>query len=516
MIMKRRDFVKLSTLSAGFALGKVPVWAQNLPSMPELEDRILVIIQMFGGNDGLNTVIPADNDLYYSKFRKSLNIPKNKTIKLGNSNAYLHPSLNSGPGNGLSGLFKEGKVAVLQGVGYPNPNLSHFRSTDIWLSGKVPSADSERLESGWIGSYLSSKGIAGTGEHPDCLNIGSNSSLIFRHNAENFGLSVSDPVQFYESGKDLLTGDSFVDGSSKYASEFNYLLDLSIKSNKYSKVVKDAFDKGKNTQDYSNDGLVSELKLVARLISGGLKTKVYLLNINGFDTHAAQGTTDGKHAALLKSVNDSIAWFMADLKAQNLSKNVVGMTISEFGRRPNENESGGTDHGAAGAMFVFGDEVKGGLYGNNFDFSKLDSNGDFIHQFDYRAVYDEILFKWMGGSDTAIKSVLQKRYSHIQGGILNDYLATGSPLANDVPTNNTVFPNPTTDGFITLNLNLPQPDNITLFQTTLSGQRLSVFQNIPLPTGTHSLPVQLKNGRGNYILEVLGGNIRESFKVIWI
>jgi uncharacterized protein (DUF1501 family) len=263
----RRQFVKYSALATGLSLGKIPVWASNLADLKNPEDSILVIIQMFGGNDGLNTIIPADDDLYYSKYRPKIGIPKNKTTRIDQTNSYFNPSLTIGKNNGLLGLHKEGYLATIQGIGYPNPNLSHFRSTDIWLSGLIPENEQTRLESGWLGQLYENN--PNPAEHPNFINIGSTASLLFQTGQSNLGISVNDPNEFYESGKNILSGESLITQNSRYAHEHNFLLDLGLKSNKYSKIVNEAFQKGKNLFDYNKDKLGTELKLVARLISGG-------------------------------------------------------------------------------------------------------------------------------------------------------------------------------------------------------------------------------------------------------
>jgi uncharacterized protein (DUF1501 family) len=513
--MNRRKFIKYSAGSAafsvGFNLGKVPVWAGTL-DLDQPDDNVLVIIQMLGGNDGLNTVIPADNDNYYSKFRKTLNIPKNKTLRLGNTGSYLNQALKNGKNEGMYGLFKNGNLAVIQGVGYPNPNLSHFRSTDIWLSGFTPASDSDRLESGWLGRYFAK--INKDAEHPNCMNIGSSSSLLFSTGSQDLAISVENPNDFYEQGKDLLSGESFLNGSGAYVDERNFLLDVSIQSNKYSKVVKNAFDAGKNTLEYAKGKLSDELKLVSRLISGGLKTKVYLLSIDGFDTHAGQGTTNGKHASLLTEISEAVSYFMADLKAQNLSKNVLGMTVSEFGRRPNQNDSNGTDHGAAGVMFVFGEEVNGRVYGNPFDFNNLDKNRDFIHQYDYRAVYDEVLSKWLGSDPSTTSQILNKRFENIEGGILAK--RSSILLSNEKKIPSTIYPNPTVDGRVFLKTNLELHEQLSLNQVDSLGRKFPILKSINLGNGQIELPIQLVGKQGVHILEVQKGKKMETIRVVWI
>lgn len=512
--MKRRSFnAKLGTaLASSIMLGKLPVWAMDTSDFINPDENILVIVQLFGGNDGLNTVIPGDNDLYYNKYRPQLAIARNELLRLGNSNSYFNPALKSGKGNGMMGLFSEGNLGIIQGIGYPNPNLSHFRSTDIWLSGINPASDTERLETGWAGRYFNETVGNTSPDFPICLNIGTSSSLLFQAGQKDMSVAVENPLDFYERGKDILSGDSPTAGNSKYAGERNFLLDLSIQSNKYSKVVKDAFDKGKNSLEYAKDKLSEELKLVGRLISGGLKTKIYLVSIDGFDTHASQGASSGKHAALLTNISDAVSHFMADLKAQNLGKNVVGMTVSEFGRRPHENDSLGTDHGASSVMFMFGEPVNNKLFGKAFDFNKLNANKDFEHQYDFRSVYDEVLSKWFGASDKSVKEILGKRYTHIEDGLLTS--KSKVVLANEVSPKSNFYPNPTSDGWITLKIVSDGISPISIMQSNMVGRRIQIMPALILPAGIQKVPLQIKGGTGTYILEIHQGNKIITHKIL--
>lgn len=423
--MQRREFIKKVSLTtaigANLKFNNIPVWISNNQTFKSVEDddTILVVIQLFGGNDGLNTIIPADDDRYYSKLRPTLNIPKNKSLRLGNSLSYMNPILGNGLNQGLYGLFNEGKLTVIQGIGYPVPSLSHFRSTDILLSGITPENDTQRIESGWLARKLMKEDANKFQNYPPCMNIGTAVSMIFQHGSNSLAVLVDDPNAAYERGKDLLSGgEPLLEGQSYFASEHNFLVELGLKCSKYSGVVKKAFDMGKNNATYEDNKLSSELKLIARLISGGLKTQMYSVSMETFDTHANQGTTDGAHAYLLNILSTAVASFMADLKVQSISKKVVGITISEFGRRPEQNASIGTDHGAASVMFMFGESVNGKVFGNNLSIDHLDENKNFAIQYDYRQIYDELMDKWFKTPANITTDVLKKRFSHIEGGIL--------------------------------------------------------------------------------------------------
>ncbi len=516
--MLRRDFLYGtavgSVLASNFSIANIPIQAQAMPSMQiesQENDNILVIVQLFGGNDGLNTIVPAENDQYYNKFRTKVNVAKNQAIRLGNSDTFMNQNLKSGISNGMFGMYNEGNLAVIQGVGYDNHNLSHFRSTDIWLSAKIPVNDSERLETGWMGRYFEKLLQNGIPNDPYCMNIGSSSSLLFQTPKADISISVENPEEFYDRGKDILSGENPMAGSGMYESEFNFLYDISLQSNKYSQVVKKAFDAGKNTTKFETDKLSKQLQLVSRLISGGLKTKVYLVSIDGFDNHANQGSENGVHGNLLKNLSNAVSSFMADLKAQKKHENVLGITVSEFGRRPNDNASYGTDHGAASVMFAFGQPVNGKIFGQNLSFTNLNKNADFKNQFDYRQVYDEIMNKWFKTDDATTKDLLSGRFSLIETGILGKIITATEVLEEE---KSLIYPNPSIDGKITLALNFKQNTKVSIEQYGLNGQNYGILCSQTLPQGRAKIQIELLGGAGVYLLNVIKNEQKETLKVL--
>jgi uncharacterized protein (DUF1501 family) len=337
------------------------------------------------------------------------------------------------------------------------------------------------------------------------MNIGTSTSLLFHSGVEDKAISVEDPNNFYESGKDILSGEEIEAENSEYIDEKNYFIDLGIKTNKYSAVVKKAFDSGKNSTNYTeSEKLSQQLKLVAKLISGGLKTKMYLVSIDGFDTHAEQGGTYGKHASLLKSVSEAVSSFMYDLKTQNLSKNVIGMTVSEFGRRPEQNNSNGTDHGAAGVMFMFGDAVNGKVYGNPLSFKNLDANKDFVYQFDYRQVYDELMVKWLNTSGATAGSILAGRFPEIEKGLLFGAKQT-AVLSNEpkIIFESAIYPNPTTDGQVNLKFILAKPSEVTANEVVADGRSRQLMPIINLPAGRHDIPLFIQSQKGIFFVQLI-------------
>jgi len=360
--MERRKFIRNSlalvapTMISGNAIHVLqdhPLLNTALLSTSNT-DKVLVIVQLSGGNDGLNTVIPLSNYANYQNARTNIALPENKVLKLmGNNATGIHPSMTA-----FQNMFTDGKLNIVQSVGYPQPSFSHFRATDIWMSG----SDSDQyLNTGWAGRFLNYE----YNDYPDAypnktnpdpiaIQIGSLSTLTCQGPAVNMALSISDPSSFYN----LIEGTDAVSANTNAGYELSFIRSIAKQTNLYTVRIKQASDSVTQQVAYPNNNLAAQLKIVARLIKGGLETKVYLVNYGGFDTHAGQvvstDTTTGTHANLLKVLSDSIAAFQSDMTGLEIEDRVIGMTYSEFGRRIKSNASGGTDHGAAAPLFLFG------------------------------------------------------------------------------------------------------------------------------------------------------------------
>lgn len=360
------------------------------------DSQILVVLQMAGGNDGLNMVVPYADDAYYAA-RPTLGIQGNRTLKI-NDYLGLHPKM-----TGLRGLYDGGNLALIQGVGYPNPNRSHFRSTDIWQT----ASDSNKVESkGWLGRYFDS---CCEGEDPTVgVAIGGQAPLAFADKSGK-GITLAKPEQFRFAAGNASTDEAFremntVDSDNEGGSVESLAGSMSMNGDALDFVKRTALDaqvssdkilaitrKTKPSSSYPQGKLASDLNLVGRLIAGGLPTRVYYVSQGGYDTHSGQA---GAHEKLLGEMDAALTAFVADLKEQGNLDRVVVMTFSEFGRRVAENASGGTDHGAAAPMFVLGGGVKGGLYGAAPSLTKLEA-GDLVHTVDFRKVYATVLDNWL-------------------------------------------------------------------------------------------------------------------------
>ncbi|MDA0709906.1 MAG: DUF1501 domain-containing protein [bacterium] len=402
--MNRRSFLKRASQgSAGFALGGFLARAYgNAHAVGPLAaaalsqtDRVLVLIRLDGGNDGLNTVVSFENGAYY-KARPTVHIKKEEALALTDTQG-LHPRL-----SGFKRLFDEGKMLALQGVGYPNPNRSHFRSTDIWLTA---SDTEEYLNDGWLGRYLESQspGFPETfPEHPLAVDIGPVLSLSLLGQKGAMGIALNNPAQFVylvEHGNQIIDTGKI---PTPAGFELDFIRRVNFESLQYSQQVKGAAEMGANKAAYPNSSLSNQLALVARLIAGGLQSKVFLVSQRGYDTHANQLN---RHDGLMAELNDAVTAFTQDLGELGLGDRVMGMTVSEFGRRVSENGSTGTDHGTAAPMFFFGPYLNAGVYGTDPDFDRLDTQGDFLHQFHFRQAYAAILNQWFGISEDALKLI---------------------------------------------------------------------------------------------------------------
>ena len=420
--MKRRDFIRAAAPLAVVPFFSNQLFAAALPHTlldegilgmlgPE-SDRVLVIIQMNGGNDGLNMVLPLDQYSNLAAARSNILIPDTSALVLGSSQTGLHPSM-----TGLKTLYDAQKLSVVQGVSYANPNFSHFRATDIWNTG---SDSTEVLTTGWLGRYLEFAFPGFPDAYPSVtmpdplsIRIGSSNTLGLQGYEISTGQTV--PSNFTGSLTQLLSYQNTSLPTGNAGAELAFLREQQAFTNQYGSRIVNAWTAGTNLATYptspTGQNLPTQLKIVARLIKGGLKTRIYWVSIGSFDLHATQVTaadhTIGTHANLLKELSDSIATFQADLGQMGLEDRVMGMTYSEFGRRIKSNASSGTDHGSAAPMFVFGKKVAGGIIGTNAVIPTVTGvNDNVAMQYDFKAVYQSILRGWFCLADTAANTTL--------------------------------------------------------------------------------------------------------------
>lgn len=385
--MKRRDFLIKSSMASSVVL--VPSFMKAFESLdPRLFGyKKLVVIQLSGGNDGLNTLIPYRNDLYYSN-RPGISIPKNRLIDM---NGELGLNENLSP---LKALYDKGYLSIINNVGYPNPNRSHFRSTDIW---HTASNASEYLDSGWMGRYIDQYGKKPyTG-----IEVDDSLSLILKGRTIN-GVATKDAKKMFNNAKTPFFSKVLETQTETHLSEHNlgYLYKTMVGAKSSAKYIYETSKTSTSTKSYPKNPFAKQLKTTAEFINSKLETKVYYVSMGGFDTHANQAN---RQSRLLKTYSEAMDVFVKDLEASDSFKDTLILTFSEFGRRVQQNAAGGTDHGAANNLFVIGKNLKKpGLYNDSPDLTNLDKNGDLKYTIDFRSVYATLLDQWLDASHSKV------------------------------------------------------------------------------------------------------------------
>lgn len=431
----RRAFLQHSTMLASAAL-TVPSFIQSsafalptaeagLSSIAGVnEDNILVIIQLSGGNDGLNTVVPYRDDAYY-RLRPNIGIKPDglHILSTNGSNGAVDLGLNKAM-TGIRELYDQGQCAIVQGVGYPNPNRSHFTSMDIWHTGELSGTGD-----GWVGRYIDAQ-CCGYGKGESGRPDGSRDET----NRVEPPIAIGNEAPLMLSGRSMMpvsfeSADLFAWAGKKYNeniveehraltdmineridhekdSNNAFLLRTALDARVSSDTIRKAVSE-KPLVQYPSSPLAQQLSMIGAMIRAGLKTRVYYASIGSFDTHANQPNS---HARLLGQFSDAVRAFQKDLTAQGNDGRVVTMAFSEFGRRVGQNASNGTDHGTAAPMFMFGPKVKGGFHSRHPSLTSLDS-GDLKYTADFRSVYAEVLDSWLS---TKSEDVLDGRFNHLR------------------------------------------------------------------------------------------------------
>jgi uncharacterized protein (DUF1501 family) len=420
----RRQFLRHSALG-GSLVATVPSFIAatfdqlNAAESKDKDAPILVVLQLAGGNDGLNTVVPFAND-HYQKARPTLGLKPSDVLRIDDAFGF-HPAL-----KGFKSLHDDGLMGVLHAVGYPNPNRSHFRSAEIWAT----ASDSQRVEQhGWLGRYFDH---ACSGADPTVgIAIGRQQPQAFAANSPK-GISLDRPENFrYVEGEDESMAYREMAGTMDAPNEFgaaggsiqslpgtatasvadprSFLERTALDAQVSSDLIRRIAQKNRTERTYPTTALGQSLKLIASLISGGLSTRVYYASQGGYDTHTRQKDT---HERLLRELGEATQAFLGDLKAQGVLDRVLMITFSEFGRRVAENGSNGTDHGAGAPVFVFGGKVRPGLHGTPPDLSPTELlRGDIRHRIDFRQVYATVLERWL---KTPSQDILKRKFDPLE------------------------------------------------------------------------------------------------------
>ena len=385
--MKRRDFIKASSFASTSMM--VPNFLKGISknNHSSRAGKILVVVQLSGGNDGLNTIIPYQNDIYYQS-RPVLGIKEKEVLKVSDELGF-NPAMAS-----LRSLYDDGLMSIINSVGYPNPDRSHFRSMDIWHTG---SDSSEYLSTGWLGRYLDSN-CSGCQNPHHALEVDDTLSLSLK-GIEKSGFAMSNPRQLKKIADNKFLKAVGQENNHDHEENVEYLYKTLINTQSSANYLFEKSRTHKSNVQYPNNPFARDLKQVSELITADADIKIYYVNLTGFDTHSGQ---KNQQARLLKTYSDAMNAFVKDLKSNGLLDDTLIMTFSEFGRRVKQNASGGTDHGTANNLFLIGGNLKQkGFYNAAPDLSNLD-NGDLKYQIDFRRIYASILEDWLEASPKGI------------------------------------------------------------------------------------------------------------------
>ena len=538
--MERRKFIQsTSLLSVPLLFNKLPVFAASqlensslnlLASAAAQAGKILVVIEMRGGNDGLNTVFPKDKWLELTEARSNILLNQSDVLSLqGNDTTGLHPAMPE-----MQNLYNDGKMMIVQGVSYPNPSLSHFRATDIWFTG---SASNVSLQTGWLGRSLDIiyPGFPANYPNPDmpdpvAIQIGSSLPFSLQGPVGNVGYCASNP----ENILNVINATSDPAPNSDYGKEVTFLRLMKSQSNLYRSSIQNAYNTPKPlSADYPGDNrLADQLKIVAKLINGGLKTPVYIVtHPESFDSHDGQVNSldkkTGTHPKNLATLSKAIGAFQEDLRLIGKEELVTGMTFSEFGRRIASNGSLGTDHGTTAPVMFFGaalntgaQNVAGtahpvsGMIGTSPDLPRNAGGGDFIPmQFDYRQLYSTVMQDWLNMSEQQANAVLGGTFEKLP--IFKSGAASfNKPVDFAADDFISIYPNPVTNNQINIQFKdfVTSKVNITIF--TIQGTK--IFDEVFVVDGNSlSFNVNKTNPTVNHILELTYNNSKYYKKLIF-
>ena len=388
MLIKRRHFIQVGSLAtASLMLPKFLKAFEEQPTVPP-GNRVVVILQLSGGNDGLNTVVPVGNDIYH-KSRPGLGIAGSKALRLTDE-AGLHPVLGA-----FKEFYDDGSLGIINSVGYPNPDRSHFRSMDIW---QTASHSHEYLHSGWIGRYLDAQ-CRGCDKPTQAIEIDDVLSPALKGNMVN-GMALKDPKRLFGTANEKFFRDVVKQhGGTSIEETVDYLYKTMSQTLSSADYIFKQSRLRPSSAEYPKTELGRSFRTIASLIFSDINTKVYYVSLGSFDTHLNQGAQQQR---LFTDMNESVKAFVKDLKKNNRFEDVLLLTFSEFGRRVSQNASGGTDHGAANNMFLVSGGLKQkGLINAMPDLTDL-QDGDLKHKVDFKNVYATVLDKWLQADSKAI------------------------------------------------------------------------------------------------------------------
>lgn len=517
--LNRRDFIKLSSIASAsipFALSGFPLFANDKPkdyNFLEDNENVLVLIQLQGGNDGLNTVFNLNQYDNLQAVRSNIIIPEKDLLTVDGATRF-HPNM-----TGIQQVWNNEKLAIVQNVGYPNQNRSHFRSTDIWNSA---SDAEEYISSGWIGRFFNENHPQFPENYPNenetdpfAITIGRIISETCQGPVSNFSMALEDPDN---PGTAAVTSNGEAPENC-YGDALQFVNDTIEQTNAYADVIKNASSSGNNlSKKYTDSNLSEKLKHVAKLISGGLKTKVYVVQLGGFDTHDNQVLEEdkktGRHGILLQELSDAIEAFQDDIELLGIDNKVIGMTYSEFGRRIRSNAGLGTDHGNAAPLFLFGSCVNNTILG---DAPEIDTQVDIKEgvqmQYDFRNIYSTILTDWLGATKQEASSVLFEDFDALP--IFKSGCSASLSTDNLVldKLNIEVYPNPTINSINIRFYGNNENVKITLYNSI--GALVKQITNKKYSTTQHVIQVDVQDlAKGNYFVHYQSKGISKTKKLL--
>lgn len=508
----RRSFIRDLGIAGSMSmlLGNIPLTALTAAPLSMAlntsnnSDRVLVLIRLKGGNDGLNTIIPLFDYGTYLSNRPSIAIPQNQIINL--SDAFGIPDYMGD----LESLWQNGHMKVVNNVGYPDQNLSHFRSTDIWSSASDANVTDN---SGWMGRFLNEQFpdfLDNPPDNPPAIQIGGSGNFVFKNlDGLDLSVNVNNPdellqiAQFGELYDTANLPDCF------YGEQLGFIRAIANSTFRYAEIIAEAYGQATNNVEYQGV-LGSQLAVIARLIKGGLGTRVYMVTLDGFDTHAGQNNT---HPYLVNLLANNVSAFFEDLALGGRDQDVLAMTFSEFGRRIEQNASNGTDHGAAAPLMLFGGGLEeNGFIGDGPDMVNVDQVGNLQFDTDFRQIYATVLENWLCVEPSLVDQVLGQTFDRMPE----------LGISCNATSITTVTPNAIKHwvqhqgGEFLINYELPQADNVTIKLFNVLGQEMATLYNGYQMPGQHQVryrPRMAFQAAGHHFYTIQVGRSRVSQKL---
>ncbi len=501
----RRSFLQALGLATGgsFMLANSPItYAQPsrlASAINQAEgDRVIIIIRLSGGNDGLNTIVPVYDYDTYAQRRPNIRILEEQLTNLSPDFGIPNYLTN------MERMWGDGAMKVVHGVGYENQNLSHFTGSDNWANTNPGETD----YTGWMGRYFEGKFpdfLLDPPPMPAAIQIGSIGNLIFDGIETNYAFTVANPQRLFEiaSGGELFNTDQIPDCT--YGEQLQFMKGSANNTITYAGIIHEAYQRSFDTANYTDTRMGNQLRIVSRLIKGNLGTKVYMISLGGFDTHSGQLEA---HQRLMLDLSDNLKTFYDDLATVEKDRDVLSMTISEFGRRVEENGSAGTDHGSASNMMLFGPGLEdNGFIGNHPDLQALDRRGNMQFDVDFRAVYGTVMKEWLCIEEEIVDEALYGTYDSLELGFgcVSRLEEEEDDITDDTAdfTHNAIYDD---NGQTSIYIDAPKAMHMDVKLYNVLGQVVTTLRNEMMPEGVSTINIreeaQMRLATGQYIYRI--------------